>query len=86
MRRSFCSVDVDEAQRSHAISANANFVIPDDDVPAVRLELENGEEFATVVEVLEAAWSRRLMLSTAHDVTAFGTRREMTKPRQLRPS
>src|SRR5262249_35152977 len=61
-----------------AISANANFVIPDDDVPAVRLELEDGEEFATVVDVLEAARSRRLMLSTAHDVTAFGTRRRQS--------
>ena len=49
MGRPFCSVDVDEAQRSHAISANANFLIPDDDVPAVGLELEDGEEFATVV-------------------------------------
>ena len=68
-------MDVDEAQRSHAISANANFLIPDDDVPAVSLELEDGEEFATVVDGLEAARSRRLMLSTAHDVAAFGARR-----------
>ena len=60
-------MDVDEAQRSHAISANANFLVPDDDVPAVRLMLDGGEELATVVDILEATRPRQSMLARSHD-------------------
>ena len=57
---------VNEAQRRHAISANANFLIPDAYVPAVRLVLEDGDELATVLDVLEAAhWPPPLFSSYA---------------------
>jgi hypothetical protein len=49
------SVDVNEAQRRHAISADAYLLIPDDDVPAVCPVLEHGDELATVVDVLARA-------------------------------
>jgi len=59
MGRTF-SVGVNEAQRRHAISANANFLIPKDYVPAVRLVLEDGDELTAVVQILEATRSRPL--------------------------
>jgi hypothetical protein len=60
------SVDVDEAQRRHAISANANFLIPDDDVPAVCPALEHGGELAAVVDVLARAhWPSPSLISYA---------------------
>ena len=66
MGRTF-SVGVNEAQRRHAISANANFLIPEDYVPAVRLVFEDGDELAAVVQILEATRSRQSMLARAHD-------------------
>jgi hypothetical protein len=49
MGRTFHSVGVNEAQRRHAISADAYLSISDDDVPAVRLVLDDGDGLAPVV-------------------------------------
>jgi hypothetical protein len=48
-------VGVDEAQRRHAIGADTYFVVSDDDVPAICPVLEDGDELATVVDVLARA-------------------------------
>jgi len=65
----FC-VGVNEAQRRHAISADAYFAIPNDDVPAIRPVLDGGDELATVVDVLR---SRQLVLARVHSPPPFSS-------------
>jgi len=60
------SCGVNEAQRGLAVRADAIVLIANDDVPAVSAQLDDSEELATVVEVLEAARSRQSVLSRAH--------------------
>jgi hypothetical protein len=54
-------VEVDKAQRSHAITRNAYLLIVDEDAPAAIVLDENGDELAAVVDVL--------MLTRAHAAT-----------------
>src|SRR5262249_43573160 len=76
----------DETQRGLAVFAYADASVANDDVPAVRLELNGGGEIASVVDVLKAPRSRRSMFACAHDATAFGARRKhsgMSRPSSM---